>query len=122
MFRPERSIMTRLTKYALILVLSSLISSFSQILLKRSAGKQYSSKLREYLNIPVMTSYGVFFLCTLISMYGLKVVPLSMSPLLDATGYIFVTILSFLFFREIPEKKQVFGLSLILIGIIVYAI
>lgn len=53
--------MTRLTKYALILVLSSLISSFSQILLKKSAGKQYSSKLREYLNIPVMTSYGVFF-------------------------------------------------------------
>ena len=114
--------MTRLTKYALLLVLSSLISSLSQILLKKSAGKQYDSKLREYLNIPVMTSYAIFFLCTLISMYGLKVVPLSMSPLLDATGYIFVTILSFLFFREIPDKKQLIGLGLILMGIVVYAV
>jgi drug/metabolite transporter (DMT)-like permease len=114
--------MTRLTKYALLLVLSSLISSLSQILLKKSAGKQYDSKLREYLNVPVMTSYAIFFLCTLISMYGLKVVPISMSPLLDATGYIFVTILSFLFFREIPDKKQLIGLLLILMGIVVYAV
>ena len=114
--------MTRLTKYALILVLSSLISSFSQILLKKSAGKQYSSKLREYLNVPVVTSYAVFFLCTLISMYGLKVVPLSMQPLLEATGYIFVTILSYLFFREIPGRKQLAGLCLILLGIFVYAV
>ena len=114
--------MTQLTKYALLLVLSSLISSFSQILLKKSAGKKYSSKLREYLNIPVITSYAVFFLCTLITMYSLKVVPLSMSPLLEATGYIFVTALSFLFFREIPEKKQLLGLMLILAGIAVYAV
>ncbi|MCR4646389.1 MAG: EamA family transporter [Oscillospiraceae bacterium] len=114
--------MTTLTKYALLLVLSSLISSFSQVLLKKSAGKEYPSKLREYLNFPVITAYTVFFLCTLLSMYGLKVVPLSMSPLLDATGYIFVTILSFVFFREIPTKKQLLGLGLILAGIAVYAL
>ena len=114
--------MTTLTKYALILVLSTLISSFSQVLLKRSAGKKYSSKLREYLNLPVITAYGVFFLCTLITMYSLKVVPLSMSPLLEATGYIFVTILSYFFFKEIPSKKQLIGLGLILVGIVVYVI
>ena len=79
-------------------------------------------RLREYLNFPVITAYTVFFLCTLLSMYGLKVVPLSMSPLLDATGYIFVTILSFVFFREIPTKKQLLGLGLILAGIAVYAL
>ncbi len=114
--------MTTLTKYALLIVLSSFISSFSQILLKKSARRQYSSKLREYLNLPVIVSYAIFFLCTLISMYGLKVVPLSMSPLLDSTGYIFVTLLSFLFFREIPDKKQLLGLTLILAGIAVYAL
>ena len=55
-------------------------------------------------------------------MYALKVVPLSMSPLLDATGYIFVTVLSYLFFREIPGKKQLAGLVLILTGIVIYAL
>lgn len=112
--------MTTLTKYALLFVLSTLISSFSQILLKKSATKKYDSKLREYLNLPVITAYAVFFLCTLISMYALKVVPLSMSPLLEATGYIFVTILSFFFFKEIPDKKQIAGLILILAGVVIY--
>ncbi len=114
--------MTILAKYSLLLVLSTLISSFSQILLKKSAGKKYDSKLKEYLNPPVIIAYGIFFLCTFISMYALKVVPLSMSPLLEATGYIFITILSIVFFREIPDKKQILGLSLILTGIIVYAL
>ncbi len=114
--------MTILAKYSLLLVLSTLISSFSQILLKKSAGKKYDSKLKEYLNPPVIIAYGIFFLCTFISMYALKVVPLSMSPLLEATGYIFITILSFVFFREIPDKKQILGLGLILTGIIVYAL
>ncbi|MBR4200512.1 MAG: EamA family transporter [Oscillospiraceae bacterium] len=114
--------MTTLTKYALLLVGSTLISSFSQILLKKAAQKKYPSKLREYLNFPVITAYAIFFLCTLLSMYALKVVPLSMSPLLDATGYIFVTVLSYLFFREIPGKKQLAGLVLILTGIVIYAL
>ena len=70
--------MTTLTKYALIMVLSTLISSFSQVLLKKAAGKKYRSKLHEYLNAPVIIAYGIFFLCTLITMYGLNVVPLSM--------------------------------------------
>ena len=112
--------MTTLTKYALLFALSTLISSFSQILLKKSATKKYDLKLREYLNLPVITAYAVFFLCTLISMYALKVVPLSMSPLLEATGYIFVTILSFFFFKEIPDKKQIAGLILILAGVVIY--
>lgn len=114
--------MTTLTKYALLHVSSVLISSFSQILLKKSAEKKYDSKLREYLNAPVIIAYAIFFLCTLITMYALKVVPLSMSPMLESTGYIFITILSFLFFREIPDKKHLIGLGLILLGIIVYSI
>ncbi|MBQ7991334.1 MAG: EamA family transporter [Oscillospiraceae bacterium] len=114
--------MTTLTKYALLLVMSSLISSLSQVLLKKSAGRRYDSKIKEYLNAPVIIAYGIFFLCTLISMYGLKVVPLSMSPLLDATGYIFVTALSFAFFKEVPGRRQLAGLVLILAGIAVYGI
>ena len=53
--------MTELTKYALLMVLSSLISSFSQIMLKKAAGRQYKNKLREYLNPTVITAYGIFF-------------------------------------------------------------
>ena len=80
--------------YSGIMLVGVLISSVSQILLKISAGKTYPSKLREYLNPHVIIGYGMFFGCTLISMLALKVVPLSMQPVLEATGYIFVSILT----------------------------
>lgn len=101
---------------------STLISSFSQIMLKKSAQKTYPSKIKEYLNPLVITAYGLFFGCTLLSLYALKVVPLSMSPILEASGYIFVAVLSFIFFREKLTKKQFVGMALIIGGIVVYTL
>lgn len=114
--------MSELAIYSCIMVGSVLLSSFSQILLKKSAQKQYPSKLKEYLNPLVIFSYGLFFLCTLIAMYALKVVPLSMSPILEATGYIFVAILSYIFFKEKLTKKQLLGMILIISGIVIYTL
>lgn len=47
--------------FVLLFLLSVLVSSVSQVLLKKSAGKIYGSKFREYLNLPVMTAYSLFF-------------------------------------------------------------
>lgn len=108
--------------YSLIMLISVLISSVSQIMLKKSAQKEYGSKLKEYLNPAVIIAYVLFFGCTLISMYALKVVPLSMSPILEASGYIFVAILSAIFLKERMTKRQLLGMALILVGIVVYSI
>lgn len=114
--------MSELAIYSLIMVGSTLISSFSQIMLKKSAQKTYPSRIKEYLNPLVITAYGLFFGCTLLSMYALKVVPLSMSPILEASGYIFVAVLSFVFFKEKLTKKQLIGMCLIIGGIVVYTL
>lgn len=104
------------------MIASALISSFSQMLLKKSAQKTYPSKIREYLNPLVIIGYGMFFCCTLVSMYALKVVPLSMGSILSASGYIFVAILSYIFFKEKLTKKQLLGMALIIGGIVVYTL
>lgn len=106
--------------YSGIMIISVLISSVSQIMLKKSAKKTYESKIKEYLNPLVIIAYILFFGCTFISLYALKVVPLSMSPILEASGYIFVAILSYIFFKERLTKKQLFGMALIVEGIVVY--
>ena len=111
--------MNELVIFSGILIFSTFISSVSQIMLKKSAKKKYESKIKEYLNPLVISAYGLFFLCTLISMYSLKVVPLSMAPLLEATGYIFVGFLSFIFLKEKMTKRQLMGKADIVIGIIV---
>lgn len=114
--------MSALLKYSLIYVTGVLISAFSQIMLKKAAGRQYSSKIKEYLNPLVIIAYMLFFGCTLISMFALKVVPLSMSPMLEATGYIFVAVLSFIFFKERLNKRQLLGMALVLAGIVIFSL
>lgn len=111
--------MSEMFLFSGILIFSTFISSVSQIMLKKSAKKKYESKLKEYLNPIVISAYGLFFLCTLISMYSLKVVPLSMAPVLEASGYIFVGVLSFVFLKEKMTKRQLIGMAVIVIGIIV---
>lgn len=114
--------MSELAIYSCIMVCGTLISSFSQIMLKKSAQRTYDSKIKEYLNPLVIIAYVLFFGCTFISMYALKVVPLSMSPILEASGYIFVAILSYIFFKEKMTKKQLLGMALIIIGIVIYTL
>ena len=108
--------------YSGILIISVIVSSISQLLLKMSAKKTYPTKIREYLNPYVIIGYGLFFGCTLISMLALKVVPLSMAPILEATGYIFVSALSFFFLKEKLSFVQFIGIGLILFGIVVYSL
>ena len=108
--------------YSLILLASVFISSVSQILLKKSAEIKYPSKIREYLNPYVIIGYGLFFGCTLVSMFALKVVPLSMSPMIESCGYIFVALLSFFFLKEKFTKRQLIGAALIVIGVVVFSL
>ena len=80
--------MSRTLAYAAFALFGVFISGMSQVLLKKSAGRQYSSAIREYLNPFVIVAYALFFGATLLSVYAYKGIPLSMGPILDATGYI----------------------------------
>ena len=113
--------MNELYLYSGILILSVFISSCSQIMLKRSAAKQYASRVQEYLNPLVITAYILFFGCTFITLYALKVVPLSMSPILEASGYVFIAVLSRIFLHERISGKKLTGMIIILAGIVIYA-
>ena len=98
--------MSKLLIYSLILFCGVVVSAFSQILLKKSAKKHYDSVIKEYLNPLVIIAYGMFFGCTLISVVAMKVVPLSMSPIIEATSYIITPLLSFLILGERATKSS----------------
>lgn len=107
--------------YACIMLLGVFISSVAQVLLKKAAQKQYGSVLEEYLNWPVITAYAIFFAATFLSIYAYKVVPLSMGPILEATGYIYVTIFGVTIFHEKLDRWKLIALALIIGGIVVYS-
>ena len=113
--------MDKMVPFSLIMVISTFISSISQMMLKKSAQKTYSSRIGEYLNPLVIIAYSMFVGCTLLSMYSLKVVPLLFAPVLESTGYIFVPVLSYMIFKEKFTRRQMMGMVLILTGIAVGA-
>ena len=106
-------------KYICVYVLSVFISSVSQVLLKISTKKQYDNILREYLNPWVVTAYGIFFCSSLLTIYAYKSVPLSMGPVIESVGYIFVTFLGYICLHETIGKKKALGLLCIFVGVIV---
>ncbi|MCI5731708.1 MAG: EamA family transporter [Eubacterium sp.] len=109
-------------KYVLIFLLSVLISSISQIVLKTSANEEHGSFIRELLNIKVIVAYGLFFGATLITMYAYKQVPLSLGAVLEATGYVYVALLGRLILKEKLGRNRIIGNLLIVIGILIFAL
>lgn len=114
--------MNNLNKYIAIWMFSVLISSFSQVLLKIAANKKHESRLREYLNPLVIIAYGIFFTSTLLTMYALKYVPLTMSPIIESASYIFVPIFGVLMLKEKISKRRLAGMGVMLIGMIIFAL
>ena len=102
-------------------LLAQLVASTSQLLLKISAGKTYKVWWRSYLNILVIAAYGMFFGTTIINVFALKYIPLTLSAALGAAGQIFVAIFSVVFLKEKIGKKKLLGLALIVLGIIIFS-
>ena len=108
--------------FSIIYISGIFVSSIAQILLKKSAGKNYKSRIKEYLNPYVIISYAIFFGATFCSIYAYKGIPLSFGPILAALEYIFVAVLSRLFLKEHINLKKFIGLSIIIAGVIIYSL
>jgi len=112
--------MNEVLMFSLILVGGVFISACSQILLKKSANIHYESKYAEYLNKRVIGAYFIFGIAAITNMLSLRFIPLTLVPILETTGFIFVAVLSFAFLKEKLSIRQVIGFLLIIIGIVVY--
>lgn len=101
-------------------ILSVVIASFSQILLKKGAMKRYDSFIREYLNVYVLSGYFFMFGSVLLTMIVYRGMDFMNVPVLEAIGYVLVPVLSYLFFKESLTKKKIMGIACILAGIFIY--
>ena len=108
--------------FAALNLLGVFISVVSQVLLKRGATREYSSVVREYLNPLVIFAYLLFVGATLLSVLSYQGIPLSMGPVLDATGYLWVTLFGVTVFHEHMSGIKLLALALIICGIVVYAL
>ena len=105
--------------YVAIFMASVFIAAVSQILLKKSAMKQYDYKFGDYLNAYVICAYGLLFLSMILTVYAYKGVDLKTGPVIEATSYIYVAVLSAIFLKEKISNKKKIGLLIIIVGILI---
>lgn len=109
-----------MNKFILLKIISVLIAVCSQILLKISANKEYDTKIQEYLNVFVIVGYGMFFVSSIISVISLKGISISLSSIVESLSYILIPIASHFFLKEKINKKQLLGMIIIIVGVIVF--
>lgn len=102
-----------------LMIVAVIISSGSQILLKRGAQKNKSG-IYQYLNLEVFLGYSFFGLTVLMTIFAYRGLEYKYGPIIESLGYILVTTFSVLFLKEKLNCKKISGCCLILIGIAIY--
>jgi len=105
-----------------VMIFGVLIAALSQIILKKAAMRTYDSWIKQYLNFPVVFAYFIFFLSSLCSVIALRVLPLSLMPVWNASSYLFVMLFAYWIMKEKPNKKKLLGLGVILCGIAIFSL
>ena len=111
-----------MAKYIVLFLVSVFLASISQVLLKKAALRSYDSVIKQYLNWQVILGYGIFIICTFITMMAYRYIPLNLGPVLETTGYIYVTIFGVLIFKEKLSLKKICALAIIIAGILIYTL
>lgn len=111
-----------MNKYGFLIFLTAFASSVSQILLNLSNKRKYSSKIREYVNVYVISSYAILSLVLVANTYIMRFVDLKIAHALAASTYLFTMILSRIIMKEPITKSKIIGNLLIIAGITVFVI
>lgn len=109
-------------KYALIALLSGIISACSQMLLKKSSQIERKCFIREYCNFYVICGYGLTFVCMILMVIAYRGLPLKYGAVLESLIYFYVMMLSRLFFGEQLTAKRIIGNLLIVAGVVIFSI
>ena len=102
--------------------LAVFVASVSQILLKQSAQMEHKDIIYKFLNWRVILGYALLFGTTIINVFAYRGVELKVTPMIESTGIIWVTILAVWFLKERPSKRALLSIAVTVIGIIVFSI
>lgn len=105
-----------------IIVISSVfLAACAQMLLKQGARQQYDSWLRQYINGWVIGGYAIMLGTILMNVFAMsKGVNVTEVSIIESMSYLFVPIMSFVFFHEELSWRRAYAIAVIIIGIIVF--
>ena len=111
-----------MAKYYIIAIISGMLSSFSQILLKKSALKEEQTIIRQYLNPYVIGGYAITAICMILMIVAFRGMPYKYGAVLESLTYLYIMVLSKIFIGEKLTKKKIAGNLIIVAGVIIFSL
>ena len=109
--------------YKLLVAVSVLAAAGAQMLLKRGAKKDYPTIWKQYLNPWVIGGYGIMGASLLLNIFCLsRGVQVKEVSIIESLSYLFVPLLSWLFFKEKITWRKAGAIAVIMAGVVVFFI
>lgn len=106
-----------------LVVFDVFIAALAQMLLKSSSMNSHRSFLFEYLNPKVIGGYIIMMMSLVLNVYALNHgVLLKELSTIESLSYMFVPLLSFIFFKETITRQKMVAIGVIMTGVIVFFI
>lgn len=102
------------------MIMSALITAFSQVILKKSANKKYKSIVFEYLNPYVLFSYVCYVGVLVLNVFIYTKVDYRFGIVISSMSTILVMILSNIILKEAVTRKRIIGNVIIFCGILIF--
>ncbi len=109
-----------ISRFMVSMFLSVVVASVSQVLLKKSALKEYDNVIKEYLNPYVIGGYGLLFGSMLLTVYAYSGMDYKNGPVIESLGNVFVLVLGYFVFRERISFRKILGIACIMAGIVIF--
>lgn len=100
---------------------AAFIAVVAQLFLKTEANTEHKSFLAKFLNWRVILSYVIMLGSMLLNVIAQKEVDLKVYPIMDASGFLWVALLSFVFLKEKISKRRLLAIGLVFVGILVFS-
>ena len=104
--------------YYLLVVFSVLAAAVAQMLLKQGAKKEYPSFWQQYFNPWVIGGYGIMGASLLLNIFCLSQgVQVKEVSIIESLSYLFVPLLSWLFFKEKITWRKAGAILIVMVGV-----
>ena len=103
-------------------MLSVVLSSFSQVLLKKSSGEQKEHWIYDYINPKVLVAYITIFICMLLMIYAFTGMYYRYGAVVESLGYLLIMLFGRLFLGERITRRRILGNCVIVLGVVIFTI
>jgi len=102
--------------------MSVVLSSLSQVLLKKSSSEKKNHWILEYLNPKVVIAYSTIFICMFMMIFAFTGMYYRYGAVIESLAYLLIMAFSRIFLGEKITKRRIVGNLVIVAGVLIFTL